>query len=393
MNVCMITDVYFPRVNGVSTSIMTFRRSLKELGHTSTLVAPDYGDESHDAEVVRIASRHLFMDPEDRLMKIRRIRDLTACLRRRNFDIIHIQTPFVAHVAGMRLARALDLPVVETYHTHFEEYLYHYMPLLPKRFMRLLARMLTRHQAGQVDELIVPSLAMKEVLRSYGIRTPATILPTGIEVNGFGEGDRKAFSRRYGIDPRRPVLVTVGRVALEKNIGFLLDVVAELRTRLPDVLLIIAGEGPAQARLEKRITELEIEYNVMMIGYLERGQDLWNCYAAGDLFVFASKTETQGLVLLEAMALGVPVVSTAELGTRDILCAGKGALVSKPDINDFVEKIMQILSSKSLRERLAAEGREYVNSWSAEYMAKRLIDFYSRIIQERGTQACRRQSA
>ena len=155
----MISDVYFPRVNGVSTSIATFRRSLRQQGHTSTLVAPAYpqGVTGDDSDVIRVPARYLFMDPEDRLMKIPAVLALGERLRQQAFDLIHIHTPFAAHYAGIRLARRLKLPVVETCHTYFEEYFHHYVPALPRRLMRYSARWLTRHQGRQLDALVVPS--------------------------------------------------------------------------------------------------------------------------------------------------------------------------------------------------------------------------------------------
>jgi len=384
LNILMISDVYFPRVNGVSTSIATFRRSLAQLGHTSTLVAPEYprGASSDEQDIIRMPSRYLFMDPEDRLMKIRSVLALTAELRRRRFDLVHIQTPFAAHYTGIRLARHLKLPVVETYHTYFEEYFHHYVLLLPRWLTRFSARWLTRHQGRQLDALVVPSTAMLSVLQDYGVRIPTEVIPTGIDLEGFSPGDRAAFCQRHGIDRGRPTLVHIGRIAHEKNIGFILEVVARVRDKIPDVLLIVAGEGPARRGLRARAAALGIEDNCLFVGYLERGQALWDCYASGDAFVFASGTETQGLVLLEAMALGTPVVSTAILGTRDILSAHRGALIAEPRVDDFSAKVVHLLRQPTLRLRLSAEARDYARSWSTTIMSRRMAGFYERVVQQ-----------
>ncbi len=376
----MLSDVYFPRVNGVSTSIATFRRSLWQQGHDSTLVAPAYPQGvSHDeTDIVRVDARYLFMDPEDRLMKLSAILDLAGHLREQQFDLVHIHTPFAAHFAGIRLATQLGLPVVETYHTYFEEYFHHYMPLLPRWLTRYSARWLTRHQGRQLDALVVPSTAMRDVLSDYGVDVPMEIIPTGIDLQDFTAGDRAAFCQRHGIDPQRPALVHIGRLAHEKNIGFLLEVVAKARRTIPGLLLIVAGEGPARRSLEKRAASLGIGDNCRFLGYFNRGQELWDCYASGDAFVFASNTETQGLVLLEAMTLGTPVISTAILGTRDILAPGKGALVAAPDVDDFCNNVLQLLQQPDLRRRLSAEARAYARQWSSAVMSQRLVDFYRR---------------
>jgi 1,2-diacylglycerol 3-alpha-glucosyltransferase len=381
LNILMISDVYFPRVNGVSTSIATFRHSLAELGHSVFLAAPDYGSQSaDDDDIIRIPSRRLFLDPEDRMMKSGAILTLEDTLRQRSFDLLHIQTPFIAHRVGTALAARLELPVVETYHTYFEEYLYHYIPFLPRHLMKAAARHFTREQCNRLDAVIVPSRAMYDVLRAYGVQTPLTIIPTGLEPQSYQAYSKQRFRQQHGIATDQPVMVHVGRVAHEKNIGFLLNVLDVVRDVFPDVLLVIAGEGPARKSLRRQAADMKLGDNVLFIDYLPRGPALWECYRSGDVFVFASATETQGLVLLEAMALGIPVVSTAHLGTRDILGDGRGALVSDGTLADFSGKVCAALGSSKLRGRLASEAREYAQEWSAGRMALRLAGYYRQVI-------------
>jgi glycosyltransferase involved in cell wall biosynthesis len=383
MRILMVSDVYFPRINGVSTSIQTFRRDLIKLGHHVTLIAPDYGNQREERDILRIPARKVLLDPEDRMMQRGHIRTLKAHLQSEQFDVVHIQTPFIAHYTGVELARELDVPCVESYHTFFEEYLYHYVPFLPSAMMRYLARRFTRSQCRAVDALVVPSTPMLQVLRGYGVNTPAAIIPTGMELAHFDNGDGNAFKHQHDVDPARPTLVHIGRVAHEKNIDFLLDMLVVLKRHIPDVLLIIAGEGPALSHLKNRSRKLGLEQNVLFVGYLSREDALLDCYKAGDAFVFASRTETQGLVLLEAMALGVPVVSTAVMGTRDILSANKGALVAEEDTDHFAGQVERVLTDQVLHRRLSREAREYVQSWSADALAKKLEEFYQAVIAGR----------
>jgi 1,2-diacylglycerol 3-alpha-glucosyltransferase len=381
MNILMISDVYFPRVNGVSTSIATFRQQLRAAGHQVCLIAPDYGENGDDdPDILRIPSRHLWMDPEDRMMRQRAIRLLAEELRGRHFDLLHIQTPFIAHRAGLRLARQLGLPVVETYHTYFEEYLYHYIPFLPRALTRAAARHFTRVQCNRLDAVIAPSRAMQDVLRIYGVRTPTSVIPTGLQLEQFRGGSRNRFRQAHGIDPEQPVLVHVGRVAHEKNIDFLLDVLTRLQERFADILLVIAGEGPARKSLQARVYREELRQHVLFVDYLPRGEPLWDCYRAGDVFVFASATETQGLVILEAMALGVPVVSTAIMGTRDILLGGRGCLVAQPDVADFAGKVGRLLVQPALRTRLARDARGYAADWTAGATTAQLVECYTALV-------------
>jgi glycosyltransferase involved in cell wall biosynthesis len=210
------------------------------------------------------------------------------------------------------------------------------------------------------------------------------VLPTGLPPAALRQGDGLSFRRRLGIAPHRPLLLHVGRMAHEKNIPFLLAVTAALLPFVPDLLLLMAGEGPARLDLERRAGELGIGRAVRWVGYLDRQTDLLDCYAAADVFIFASRTETQGLVLLEAMAQGTPVVSTAVLGTRDVLAAGAGALVAPEEVEPFGAAVLRLLREPELAASLAATGRAHVQQcWSAAASAARLAALYEDVVGER----------
>lgn len=378
MKILMISDVYFPRINGVSTSIATYREALEARGHEVHLIAPDYDGVATNNEdgIRRISSRHLPFDPEDRLLKTGAAMAEREALYAADFDLIHIQTPFAAHYLGVKLAKELGIPRVETYHTYFEEYLYHYLPFMPKGAARYLARSLSRRQCNDLDALVVPSHGMLEVLRGYGIQARAEIIPTGLPAESFVPGDGAAFRTLHGIPPQRPVMLYVGRVAFEKNIGFLLQVTARIRQDMPEVLLLIAGEGPALEQLKSRAARMGLGNNVLFVGYLDRKSELPGCYCAANVFVFSSCTETQGLVLLEAMAQATPVVALAELGTRDVLQEGQGALIAAHEVEDFAAKTMSLLQRDDAARRLGKLGREYAAGWSAGALAEKMLDFY-----------------
>ncbi len=158
-----------------------------------------------------------------------------------------------------------------------------------------------------------------------------------------------------------------------------MKVFAHVRTNLPNAMLVIAGEGPARESLRQLVQRMGLTDDVRFVGYLDRNTTLLDCYAAADVFVFASRTETQGLVLLEAMAQGTPVVSTAELGTKFVLKDGAGALVMPERVDDFAAAVERVLSDKGLHAMLAASGREYSLTWSSLSLAQRLADVYKAI--------------
>lgn len=382
MRILMISDVYFPRINGVSTSIQTFRRGLQAAGHETILIAPDYPGAAADreTEILRVPSRAVPRDPEDRAMKLGALRALRSQIAELEPDLVHIQTPFIAHYQGTALARALRVPVVETYHTYFEEYLHHYVPLMPRAVMRFVARRFTVSQCNVLDALVVPSRAMEQALLDYGVRCPMHIVPTGMEMERFAGGDGQHFRAQLGIAPGQPVLVHVGRIAHEKNIEFLFRMFAQVVRSKPGAVFIVAGEGPSLASCKAYVRSLGIAQHVRFVGYLARERELLDCYRAGDLFVFSSRTETQGLVLLEAMALGVPVVSTAHMGTADIVNPQRGARVAPDDEGGFAHIVVQLLEDTPRRAAMSAEARAYAATWSASAMADRLAGLYSAVL-------------
>jgi glycosyltransferase involved in cell wall biosynthesis len=381
MRILMISDVYFPRINGVSTSIQTFRRGLHAAGHETILIAPEYPGAAADTEpgILRVPSRGVPRDPEDRAMKLGAIRALRPQLEKLEPDLVHIQTPFIAHYQGTAIARALRVPVIETYHTYFEEYLHHYVPLMPRAVMRFVARRFTVSQCNVLDALVVPSHAMEQALLDYGVQCPMHIIPTGMEMERFVGGDGQRFRAQLGIAPGQPVLVHVGRIAHEKNIDFLFRMFAIVVCNKPGAAFVVAGEGPALAACKAFVRSLGLEEHVRFVGYLSRERELLDCYRSGDLFVFSSKTETQGLVLLESMALGVPVVSTAHMGTADIVNPQRGAQVAPDDEGEFANIVLRLLEDAPRRAAMSAEARAYAATWSASAMADRLAGLYAEV--------------
>jgi 1,2-diacylglycerol 3-alpha-glucosyltransferase len=378
LRVLFISDVYFPRVNGVSTSIRTFREDLTAHGVETQLVAPRYeaARAAEEPQVLRVPSAGVPGDPEDRRMRWGALTRALDALTPSAFDLVHIHTPFIAHYAGVRFARRAGIPCVATYHTFFEEYLHHYLPVLPRRIGGWLARAFTRSQCDDVQALIAPSEPMRSVLLDYGVTTPIHVLPTGLPADRFRHGDPRAFRARAGLAGDAPLVTYIGRVAHEKNIGFLVRMFGEVLERVPRAMLVIAGEGPARPALQAQVSSLGLAPRVHFAGYLDRDSALLDCYAAADVFVFASRTETQGLVLLEAMAQGAAVVSTAELGTRSILVPESGALVVPEELDAFAAAVVRVLEDRQLRQELSERGRAYARTWSSATMAGRLAELY-----------------
>ena len=384
LHVLMLSDVYFPRINGVSTSIQTFRATLAALGIRVTIVAPEYAgtDIVVDAAsgIVRLPSRAVPLDPEDRLMQWRHLADLDRRLASADFHLVHVQTPFAAHYAGLRLAKARGIPCVATYHTHFEEYLFHYIRFLPKSALRSAARWLVRHQCNALDAVVVPSQPMAATLRDYGVNTPLHVIPTGLPESQFVRGDGARFRQAWEIGPDRKVALFVGRAAFEKNIGFLLEMIALARRQQPQLMLVIAGEGPALPALRRQAAALHIEDHVRFVGYLPREGGLRDCYAAADVFTFASQTETQGLVLLEAMAIGLPVLAIPALGAAEIILPRRGAVAAADTPEAFATQLVTLLERPAKLAAMADEAVAFAREWDAATQGSRLAALYRELV-------------
>ncbi len=388
MHILMLSDVYFPRINGVSTSIQTFAQAFLNVGCRVSLIAPEYPDEhSAEFEIIRIRSRGLPFDPEDRLMSLREIKRLAPTLKAREIDLLHIQTPFVAHYAGVYLRRALGAKTVVSYHTYFEAYFEKYLPWAPRGWLRSVARRYSRTQCNEVDGVISPSRPMLERLREYGVTQQAAVIPTGLPAETFAPVEDRGFRARHALASDAFLLLYVGRVAHEKNIDLLIDMFCAVSGQIEDAVLLIAGEGPALASLRRRAARQINAERVRFIGYLDRTTELPECYQACDLFVFGSQTETQGLVLLEAMANGLPVVSTASMGSLDVLSEGEGCQIVPADPEVFAERVMSLHANEALRMTLSERALRYARTWAAENKAREMLDFYDHVLSGAVAQA------
>lgn len=386
MRILMVSDVYFPRINGVSTSIQTFKQEFEKQGHEVVLIAPNYPqDYPTDETILRINSRGVLFDPEDRMMHYRDILAMLPRLREMNFDLVHIHTPFVAHYAGVKLANSLAIPCVVTYHTLFEEYLFHYIPFLPRSLLRAFARRFSRTQCNQVDSVVAPSSVIVDLLHRYGVEQSIDIIPTGIRSGSFSEGDGSSFRRQFGIPEDGIVLLNVSRVAHEKNLRLLLNMLKLAVQKNPKLCLVIAGEGPARKACMEQAQQLGLNEHIYFVGYLDRATQLIDCYHSADLFVFSSRTETQGLVLLEAMAAGTPVVSVAAMGTRDILIECPAAQIVEDDPQAFADTLLEIVEDPARMKSLQDNCEAAVQAWDSTTMASKMLSFYRSVLAAQTT--------
>lgn len=323
---------------------------------------------------------YLFFDPEDRLGLPNKDKKLIQQFIDEKYDIVHTQTPFTIGGPAVKWARKSGAKVVHTYHTLFAAYTEHYLWFLPKAVGIWYAKSTSRKYCNSCDLLITPSTEMQNVLLSYNVTKPIEVIPTGIRLQRFEGRDRERFRKLKGYKPDDKLLLFMGRVAEEKNIDFLIKVVHRLRPEIPQIRFLIAGEGAAKKRLEKLVDELQMQDIVHFAGYLSK-EDWRDCYAGSDLFVFASITETQGLVVTEAMAAGTPVVAVGEMGIKDVMASSKGGLVTKLNEEEFTDAVRRMLTDPKLYDQKKSETLTEADKWSSTSMAKRMISAYEKLLK------------
>jgi glycosyltransferase involved in cell wall biosynthesis len=245
-------------------------------------------------------------------------------------------------------------------------------------------RRFSRRLCESVDHLIVPTTEMADVLRGYGIGTSSTVVPTGIRLEEFARGDAARFRRAHGFGEAQLLLLTVSRLAIEKNIDFLLEVARILKGEFDDFVFVIAGEGPDAPRLRRLTRSLGLDKHVRFLGNLDRYTTLVDCYSAADVFMFASSTETQGLVLIEAMACGAPIVSTAVMGTATVLRDTQSARISEGNVDAFAAHVARLLRSPAERAALSAAGPLDAEKWGASALMRKVIGMYEHLSNARG---------
>lgn len=380
MRIAVFSDSYKPYVSGVVNSLDTFGRELRKMGHQWYIFAPTYpGYVDDEPGVFRFVSVAAPTNPDYRLAIPL---SLAVCrrLRELQIDVVHTHSPFLMGGLGARAARRLKLPLVFTYHTLYEEYV-HYSPVA-RGFARRLMRRISKQYCNRCDTVIVPTQAIRELLDRYGVQTEVVVNPTGIDLSRYENLDRSFLRVNYGIPADHRVLLSVGRLGKEKNVHFLIRAFSKIADEDDKVTLVMVGGGPERADLEEFARSLGVQQRVIFAGPKQPGE-MPTVYAGADIFVFTSTTDTQGMVITEAMAAGLPVVAVKAYGSGNVVDHGVNGLLTSVDEAEFATAVTTLLRDASLFSRLALGTRQKAEEMSSTRCAKRLEQVYLAAIEKK----------
>lgn len=372
MKIGFFTDTYTPQINGVVHSIRLFKEALEQRGHEVYVFAPD-PDHHEDGEVtVRFPSIPFLFQKEMRVA-LPISMDALRVLDKVDFDIVHSHDPFSIGLFGLNVARRHRVPYVHTYHTLYPEYV-HY--IWETRLTRKLAEVLSREFCDACDSIVAPSSKVEGYLYDWGVRRRIEVISTGVDIERYANPDPArvvALQEKLAIPPDEKVLIFMGRLGREKNVELLLH--ALWHSRLPKIRLLICGDGPYRGELESLSRELGIESQVTFAGYL-KGPDSVAAYHLADAFAFASTTETQGLVIAEAMAAGLPVVAVRDPATCDFVAHEVNGLITPHRAESIAAAFDRLLADEAMLGRYSKSASGAVESFSIARQAERLENHY-----------------
>ncbi len=385
MRIAYISDCYWPRVNGVTVALQTYRDELARRGHEVLILCPDYpsmnGSRAKEAFVKRLRAQSTPFSKEDRLVKPTALPAMFRALDRFKPDVIHINSEFTAAWMGLFYAKLRGHPALITSHTDWEDYVCNYIPHVDRRLLRGIVRFLMRSFFRHADVLVTPSPSQKRLLKGYHLHNRFVIVPSGVSSLFGRRADAETTAYRAALDSRFPglsgkrILLFAGRVAEEKDPRFLLPVLSRILERRSDVALVFAGDGPARAHVESSARRRGLEQHCFFLGYIA-ATELALLYGASAIFVFPSKTETLGLCTIEAMSSGLPVVAVGEMGTRDVMKGDHGGFMVPNDHEAFSDAVLRLLDDEDLLSRKSEEAIAWARRFGPEAMIERILRLY-----------------
>jgi glycosyltransferase involved in cell wall biosynthesis len=384
MNILFLTNTYLPHVGGVSRSIVAFQEEFRKLGHKVLTIAPEFEPPiEREQGVLRVPALKHFNGSEFSV-PVPTPGLVASAVDQFQPDVVHAHHPFLMGGTALRIAQSRGLPLVFTHHTMYDQFT-HYLSGEPPSETPMLSQFvasLVVGYANMCDAVIAPSQSVVNLLRQRGVEAPMEVIPTGIDVERFANGDGNRFRTERGIPADAFVVGHVGRLAPEKNLAFLAESVATFLAKEPGAVFLVVGSGPEQEAILAAHQSAGVADQLILTGICE-GQQLIDAYHAMDLFAFASQSETQGMVLAEAMAARLPVVALDGPGVREVVEDElNGRLLTHEDPERYAAALDWILTqSPERRNALRRAARATAETLSLPRMAKRELDLYERVIE------------
>ena len=383
MNVCMMTNTYLPHVGGVARSVHTFAEQYREKGHATLVVAPTFpGAQKDEIGVIRMPAIQQF-NGSDFSVRLAIPGYISDKIDRFGPDVIHSHHPFLMGDTAFRVARYRELPLVFTHHTLYERYT-HYVPF-DSDVMKQLAIKLSTHYANACSLVIAPSESIADLITDRGVKSRVEVVPTGVNVGFFQGGDPRRGRQAHNIPPDAYVVGHVGRLAPEKNLDYLAAAVAKFLKHRSEAWFLVVGDGPSREAIERRCHNAGAGDRLVMTGKLS-GQALADAYRSMDVFAFASHTETQGMVVAEALAADVPVVALDASGIREVVEHDENGLLLAEDATEdtFATALATTLTLPQEKARAWREAAERTaRRFSQERCAGRLLELYGQLAGHR----------
>ena len=374
MKVAIFSDCYFPTINGVVTSIKLQLEALRELGHEVDLYCPRYAKPHQDDEFTHRLSAFPFPFHKAEQVTLPWPPSVMKRFWTQPYDVVHLQTPFNLGMMGLTAAWCRRIPRVFHHHTLWEEYV-DYLPI-PKKATRQASIAVCRWLAMRCQAVISPSNQVRERFAAQGVTRPIDVIPTGIRGADFRDGTPRKELREGD-----EVCLYMGRLAHEKSLDVVIRVFAAVHEKRPQTRLWLVGDGPARGALEQQVKEAGLAEACRFFGFVDRST-LKDFVASARLFLFASQTETQGLVLLEAQAGGLPVVAVRASGVDEAVDPGVTGFMLEPgDEAGMVEGALQLLASEKLYKEFSQAAENWSSGFSIEQMGAALVKTYQRAIQ------------
>lgn len=383
MHIAYFTNFYLPVVNGVVRSVQSFRDALTGLGHNVFVFAQEDDYEDTEPFIFRYPSLRLplSVDIPTALPVSSFVDQLVPKLK---LDVIHTHHPFLLGQTAAAKAHDYNLPLVFTFHTQYQEYT-HYIPFPQEQVQEFLRNTIInwlREFMRKCQHIVIPSESMRSILvNDYGLIDHFTVIPTGLDITPYRKANGAALRAEWGWDDDK-VIVSAGRLAEEKNWTTLIQAFALAQKKRPKLRLVLIGDGPQAEELHQLVGELGIAERVMFTGKVPFDQ-IPAYLKAADLFAFASVTETQGLVTMEAMAAGLPVVAVDGSGTKDIVEDGVQGFLVKNDANDLSKGILKLVKSPSLMSEFKTAALKKSRAYDNRRLARKMLKVYEQAIKDK----------